>query len=84
MKTDELIQKMIQTEFQNTTVITIAHRLNTIINYDKILVLDKGEVQEYDTPSNLVNDSETFLGKSIRKVGLDYTKQMIELAEKKN
>lgn len=38
-KTDELIQKMIRTEFKNTTVITIAHRLNTIIYYDKILVL---------------------------------------------
>lgn len=42
LKTDEMIQKMISEEFKETTVITIAHRLNTIINYDKILVLDKG------------------------------------------
>ncbi len=48
-KTDELIQNMIRTQFTNvilnlikTTVITIAHRLNTIIYYDKILVLDHG------------------------------------------
>ena len=38
--TDFMIQKMISTEFLSTTVITIAHRLNTIIAYDKILVLD--------------------------------------------
>lgn len=41
-KTDETIQNMIRTEFKQTTVITIAHRLNTIIYYDKILVLDHG------------------------------------------
>ena len=41
-KTDETIQKMIRKEFNETTVITIAHRLNTIIFYDKILVLDNG------------------------------------------
>lgn len=55
-KTDELIQKMIRTEFKDTTVITIAHRLNTIIYYDKILVLERGEIKEYDTPLSLVNN----------------------------
>ena len=42
MKTDHLIQEMLGTEFKDTTVITIAHRLNTIIGYDKILYLNKG------------------------------------------
>ena len=68
-KTDETIQNMIKNEFNSTTVITIAHRLNTIINYDKILVLDNGEVQEYDTPLNLVKNEASFLGKLIRKTG---------------
>lgn len=45
LKTDKLIQEMIKTEFKDATVITIAHRLNTIIDYDKILVLDKGKIQ---------------------------------------
>lgn len=40
--TDSLIQDMIKNEFKDSTVITIAHRLNTIINYDRILVLDDG------------------------------------------
>ena len=69
LKTDKLIQEMITKEFKDATVITIAHRLNTIINYDKILVLDKGRVQEYDSPCKLVENEESFLGKSIRKVG---------------
>lgn len=38
--TDHVIQNMIQQEFSNTTVLTIAHRINTIINYDKLMILD--------------------------------------------
>ncbi|KAG0099344.1 hypothetical protein BGZ93_008058 [Podila epicladia] len=52
--TDKAIQSAIQQEFENSTVLCIAHRLNTIILYDKVLVLDHGKVLEYDTPSNLL------------------------------
>lgn len=64
-------------------MITIAHRLNTIIYYDKILVLDHGEVKEYDTPVNLVKSPDTFLGALIRKTGKAYAEKIIALAEKK-
>jgi ABC-type multidrug transport system fused ATPase/permease subunit len=57
IKTDYIIQRAIRTNFNNTTVITIAHRLNTIIDYDKVLVLDKGKVLEYDSPKNLLFES---------------------------
>lgn len=45
---------MIKQEFKQTTVITIAHRLNTIIQYDKIVVLNNGDIVEIDTPYNLL------------------------------
>jgi len=54
IETDAIIQKALRTKFSNVTVLTIAHRLNTIIDYDKILVLGKGEVLEFDTPKNLL------------------------------
>jgi ATP-binding cassette, subfamily C (CFTR/MRP), member 1 len=56
IKTEETIQKLINEKFSNSTVITIAHRLNTIIHSDKVLVLDKGCVAEFDTPSILLKD----------------------------
>ncbi|KAF9897973.1 hypothetical protein BX616_004682, partial [Lobosporangium transversale] len=57
--TDKAIQSAIQQEFENSTVICIAHRLNTIILYDKVLVLDHGQVLEYDTPKKLLMEDGT-------------------------
>lgn len=54
-ETDSKIQETIIREFRDCTILCIAHRLKTIINYDRILVLDKGEVKEFDTPWNLFN-----------------------------
>ncbi|ODV82409.1 uncharacterized protein CANTADRAFT_19963 [Suhomyces tanzawaensis NRRL Y-17324] len=54
-ETDSKIQETIIREFSQCTILCIAHRLKTIINYNRILVLDKGELQEYDTPINLFN-----------------------------
>ncbi|KAF9095951.1 hypothetical protein BGX23_012309 [Mortierella sp. AD031] len=56
LQSDRMIQKAIHTQFQGATVFTIAHRLNTVIgDYDRILVLDQGEVMEFDEPWALLN-----------------------------
>ena len=55
-ETDNLIQKMIRTNFADCTVLTIAHRLHTIIDSTKVLVMDSGRVAEFDTPETLLAD----------------------------
>ena len=57
-KTDNLIQETIKKEFKNCTVLTIAHRLNTVMDHDRILVLDGGEICQFDEPGNLIEDEE--------------------------
>jgi ATP-binding cassette subfamily C (CFTR/MRP) protein 1 len=55
-KSDEMLQKVIRDQFAACTVITIAHRITTILSSDRILVLDKGHILELDSPSNLLKD----------------------------
>ncbi|KAF6027752.1 hypothetical protein EB796_013941 [Bugula neritina] len=60
-ETDSLVQETIKEVFSDCTMLTIAHRLNTITNYDRILVLDQGQVIEFDTPSALLaNENSVF------------------------
>ena len=59
-KTDRLIQEVIRHKFKDSTVLTIAHRLNTIMDYDKVLVLDGGRVVEFDNPDVLIRNSGLF------------------------
>ncbi|XP_030195268.1 canalicular multispecific organic anion transporter 2 isoform X1 [Gadus morhua] len=60
LETDDLIQSTIRTQFEDCTVFTIAHRLNTIMDYTRVLVLDKGEISEFDTPSQLLSQKGVF------------------------
>ncbi|CAG8439209.1 14222_t:CDS:10 [Cetraspora pellucida] len=59
VETDAKIQKTIRTEFNWATLLCIAHRLRTIIDYDRVLVLDRGKVAEFDTPYNLLQDKSS-------------------------
>ncbi len=59
-ETDALVQRTITKEFKDCTVLCIAHRLKTILNYDKILVLEKGEIEQFDTPIHLFRQSGRF------------------------
>ncbi|XP_059180053.1 ATP-binding cassette sub-family C member 3 isoform X2 [Centropristis striata] len=62
LETDDLIQSTIRTQFEDCTVFTIAHRLNTIMDYTRVLVLDKGQIAEFDTPTNLLSQRGIFYG----------------------
>ncbi|XP_027443261.1 canalicular multispecific organic anion transporter 1 isoform X2 [Zalophus californianus] len=60
LETDHLIQTTIQKEFSHCTTITIAHRLHTIMDCDKIMVLDNGKIVEYGSPQELLRNSGPF------------------------
>ncbi|KAG8816885.1 hypothetical protein FRC17_000158 [Serendipita sp. 399] len=53
-QTDAKIQAAVREEFKNSCLLTIAHRIRTVIDYDRLLILDKGNVVEFDTPLNLI------------------------------
>uniref|UniRef100_A0A9L0SLR3 Multidrug resistance-associated protein 1 n=1 Tax=Equus caballus TaxID=9796 RepID=A0A9L0SLR3_HORSE len=60
LETDNLIQSTIRTQFDDCTVLTIAHRLNTIMDYMRVIVLDKGEILECGSPSDLLQQKGLF------------------------
>ncbi|CAG9771150.1 unnamed protein product [Ceutorhynchus assimilis] len=58
-ESDELVQKLIRDNFSECTVIMIAHRLSTILDCDKVMVMDNGNVAEFDNPRNLLADKSS-------------------------
>ncbi|KAM1917545.1 hypothetical protein ACFX13_037135 [Malus domestica] len=69
VRTDALIQKTIRQEFQSCTMLIIAHRLNTIIDCDRILLLDAGRVREFDTPERLLSNERSAFSKMVQSTG---------------
>ncbi|TFK36263.1 multidrug resistance-associated ABC transporter [Crucibulum laeve] len=59
VETDAKLQRTIQTEFASSTLLCIAHRLNTIAYYDRVLVMDGGKIAEFDTVLNLFDKSDS-------------------------
>lgn len=69
-RTDKLIQATIRAQFSGCTVMTVAHRLNTIVDSDRVLVLDAGCITEFDSPEKLFKEEGTFF-KLIVEAGLE-------------
>lgn len=80
--TDELIQQTIRKRFADCTVLTIAHRLQTIIDSDKILVMDAGQVSQFGDPSSLVDDKEGLFYSMIQATGKDSADNLIRIAKR--
>uniref|UniRef100_A0A4W6DQQ2 Cystic fibrosis transmembrane conductance regulator n=1 Tax=Lates calcarifer TaxID=8187 RepID=A0A4W6DQQ2_LATCA len=80
-RTDELIQKTIRDKFRECTVLTIAHRLNTIIDSDRILVLDAGKIHAYDEPYTLLQDPECVFYKMVQQTGKQEAAALLEAAK---
>ncbi|KAK3084802.1 hypothetical protein FSP39_019339 [Pinctada imbricata] len=59
LETDNKLQKVIATAFKDKTVITIAHRISTILKYDRVMVLDKGSMVEFDNPKSLTGNKDS-------------------------
>ncbi|KAK8553909.1 hypothetical protein V6N12_030888 [Hibiscus sabdariffa] len=69
VQTDAFIQKTIREEFKTCTMLVIAHRLNTIIDCDQILVLDAGQVLEHNSPEKLLANEESAFSKMVQSTG---------------
>lgn len=61
--TDELLQRVIKDRLKDSTMITIAHRIDTILTSDRILVLDKGKIAEFETPKDLLSRPTSIFSK---------------------
>ncbi|XP_049538584.1 multidrug resistance-associated protein 1 isoform X8 [Anopheles darlingi] len=70
LETDDLIQRTIRTEFKDCTVLTIAHRLNTILDSDKVIVLDKGQIVEFAPPNELLQTKSSAFYSMAKDAGL--------------
>ncbi|XP_055764706.1 ATP-binding cassette sub-family C member 4-like isoform X2 [Salvelinus fontinalis] len=80
-RTDELIQKTIRDKFRECTVLTIAHRLNTIIDSDRILVLDAGQIHAYDEPYTLLQNHDGIFFKMVQQTGRQEAVALLQSAK---
>jgi ABC-type multidrug transport system fused ATPase/permease subunit len=83
VETDALLQQMIRKNFRDKTVLTIAHRLNTIMDSDRILVLDSGHIAEFDTPKNLLKNKKSVLSGMVEATGPITAAYLREIANRK-
>ncbi|XP_071865797.1 ATP-binding cassette sub-family C member 4 isoform X2 [Bombus fervidus] len=79
--TDALIQKTIRQKFKSCTVLTIAHRLNTIMDSNKVLVMDHGKAIEFDHPYVLLKNEQGHFTSMVKETGKLMFEQLKKIAE---
>ena len=70
-ETDRLIQTSIRNACSDITVITIAHRVQTIVDSDRVIVMDNGRIIEFDTPTNLLKSSQSTFARLVRQAKVE-------------
>jgi len=70
LETDDLIQATIRKEFADCTIITIAHRLNTIMDSTRVITMDKGTIMEFDSPASLLQNKKSLFYSMAKDAGL--------------
>ncbi|XP_021200213.3 ATP-binding cassette sub-family C member 4 [Helicoverpa armigera] len=80
-QTDSFIQETIRRQFVSCTVLTIAHRLNTIMDSDKVLVVSSGEIAEYDHPYVLLSDPDSHFSAMVRETGEKNSANLFRIAK---
>ncbi|KAI5477473.1 ABC transporter [Pseudohyphozyma bogoriensis] len=68
-KTDELVQKVIREEFSRATTLTIAHRLESIMDFDRVAVVSEGTIAEFDTPKALLDRKDSRFHEMVEATG---------------
>lgn len=82
-RTDLLIQQTIRKNFMECTVLTIAHRLHTIIDSNRVLIMDSGSVVKFDEPKSLLqNENSVFYG-MIKELGTTEFEHLPRIAKNK-
>ncbi|KYQ47297.1 Multidrug resistance-associated protein 4 [Trachymyrmex zeteki] len=79
--TDAFIQATIRKKFENCTVLTIAHRLNTIMDNDKVLTIDQGQILEFDHPYILLQNEQGHFSSMVQETGKAMTEQLKQCAK---
>ncbi|XP_023934406.1 ATP-binding cassette sub-family C member 4 [Bicyclus anynana] len=82
-QTDNFIQQTIRKQFASCTVLTIAHRLNTIMDSDRVLVMSSGEIAEFDHPYILLSDPNSMFSSMVRETGEKSSEKLFEVAKEK-
>ncbi|XP_036323349.1 probable multidrug resistance-associated protein lethal(2)03659 [Rhagoletis pomonella] len=80
-ETDKLIQKTIRTKFAKCTVLTIAHRLHTVMDSDRVLVMDAGQMVELGHPYELLQRPNGFLRQLAEHTGFSMSNMLLQAAE---